>query len=122
MRSKVMFDLLSLSVGIALLAKDEEFIEELSGLAAAGKEKAGELYDEFTGDEHGELFSGVLAQASVLRDDLKNKMEQTAKTVYSALHIAHTDEIAKLSGEIEALKAALARTEATLNEIQQKNG
>lgn len=99
------------------MAKDEEFIENVSELARAGKKKAGELMGEFTDNaEHSEelLIEKLMQKAHQAKEELEKKVEEIAGSVYSKMHIAHTDETNRLSKEIEQLKTELMQAEARI--------
>ena len=120
MRAKTIADLLSLSVNLYLLSKDEEFLKDLAGLTAKGRQKTEQIYDALTGTGDGEeLMEDFLAHVAVIKERIAQKADDMAKVVYEKIHIAHSSEIARLTSEIETLRAALARTEERLNELQQ---
>lgn len=104
-----------------MMAKDEEFIENVSELARAGKKKAGELMDEFTDNaEHSEelLIEKLMQKAHQAKEELEKKVEEIAASVYSKMHIAHTDETNRLSQEIEKLKKELMQAEARIVHLE----
>ncbi len=122
MRAKSITDLLSLSVNLYLLSKDEEFMKELRDLAEEGKEKTGQLYDVLTGSKEGdEVIEELLEHIAQLKKNIAGKADEIAKAVYEKIHVAHSSEISRLMHEIEALKSAAAHMEARLNELQQKS-
>src|ERR1044072_188846 len=115
MRAKSITDLLSLSVNLYLLSKDEEFMKELQGLAEQGKEKTGRLYNVLTGSEEGEeVIDELLEHIALLKKNIAGKADEMVKAVYEKIHIAHSSEISRLMHEIETLKSAAAHMEARL--------
>jgi polyhydroxyalkanoate synthesis regulator phasin len=122
MRAKTITDLLSLSVNLYLLSKDEKFLEELADLKAKGKQKAEDLYNVMTGTEEGEhVIDDFLEEARKMKAKMEERADEIAKIIYEKMHIAHADEINRLTGEIDALKATIAQMEERLNQFQQKN-
>lgn len=123
MRAKAIVDLLSLSVSLYMLSKDEEFLKSAAELTAKGKQKAGELYESLT-DQSGEheLIGEIVQKAARLKEKLGHKVDEAAKTIYDKMHIAHTNEIRKLTDEIADLRTELALTEAKVINLQQAKG
>mgnify|MGYP001565357576 CR=1 FL=1 len=76
-------------------------------------------------DEEGEegeetLIQKFLLGAQKAKEDLEKKIEETAVKVYGKMHIAHTDDVKKLSGEIERLKRELSLAEARIVHLEPK--
>jgi hypothetical protein len=109
MRAKAIVDLLSLSVSLYMLSRDEEFLKSAAELAAKGKHKAEELCESLT-DEAGEhaLIAEIVQKAGRLKEKMAHKVDDAAKVVYEKMHVAHTNEIKKLSDEIETLRTELS--------------
>jgi len=121
MRAKTWIELLSLSTSLYMMAKDEEFIANVSELARAGKKKADELMNDFTDNaEHSEelLVEKLLQKVHQAKEELEKKVEEIAAGVYSKMHIAHTDETTRLSDEIEKLKIELMMAEARIVHLE----
>jgi hypothetical protein len=120
MRTKTIVDLLSLSVNLYMLSKDEDFLRKAAEVTAKGKQKAGELLDVFTGeDEDGEQFiQRILDNAGRMKQELEEKMDEVAVAVYSKMHIVHTNEIKKMAGELERLRTEVALAEARIVNLE----
>lgn len=122
MRAKTITDLLSLSVNLYLLSKDEDFLQELAGLKEKGKQKAEEIYNAMTGTEEGDkVIDEFMERARQMKADMAERADEIAKIIYEKMHLAHTSEISRLTAEIDELKAVLAQMEERLNQFQQKN-
>jgi len=125
MRAKTIIDLLSLSVSLYMLSKDHDFLKKSAEETAESKKKAEEHYEGDAADEpenEDEFLSGILHNATRLKEGLERRMDEVAAAVYEKMHIAHTNEIRKLSEEIAALRTELAITEAKVVNLQQTNG
>jgi polyhydroxyalkanoate synthesis regulator phasin len=121
MRAKTLIELLTLSTNLYMISKDEEFMETLTEMIKKGKKKAEDLVDEFTEKaEEEKLIQKLLQKARKAKADLEKKIEETAADVYRKMHIAHTDEVKKLSDEIEALKRELSLAEARIVNLEPK--
>lgn len=121
MRAKTLIGLLTLSTNLYMISKDEEFMKNLAEMLSKGKKKAGDLIDEFSGeDEEGEekLLQKLFHKAREAREQLERKIEETAVTVYAKMHIAHADEVKGLSAEVERLKRELSLMEARLVHLE----
>lgn len=123
MRAKTIVDLLSLSVSLYMLSKEHDFLKKSAERTAESKNNAEEDYDAEGIDDHESTFvSGILQNAALMKEGLEQKLNEVASKVYEKMHIAHTDEIRKLSEEIDLLRTELALTEAKVVNLQQKNG
>lgn len=123
MRPKTLIELLTLSTNLYMISKDEEFMQNFSEMMKKGKKKAEDLFDEFSDEgEEGEerLFQKFMHKAQKAKEELEKKIEETAVKVYGKMHIAHTDEIKKLSDEIERLKREMAMAEARIVNLEPK--
>lgn len=122
MRSKTLIELLTLSTNLYMISKDEEFMKNLNEMMKKGKKKAEDIIEGFYEGEDEEGADGLLQKlvdkTRQAREDLEKKIEEAAVRVYEKMHIAHTDEIKKLSAEIEKLKRELALTEARIVHLE----
>jgi polyhydroxyalkanoate synthesis regulator phasin len=124
MRAKSLIELLTLSTNLYMISKDEEFMQNLSEMMKKGKKKAEDIFDEFSGeDEEGEdtLIQKFLQKAKKAKEELEQKIEDTAAKVYQKMHIAHADELKKLAEEVDRLKRELALAESRIVNLEPKN-
>ncbi len=125
MRAKTLVELLTLSTNLYMISRDEKFMEALAEMVKKGKKKSADIINEFSDDgEEGEepLIQKFLEGARKAKEELEKKIEETAVKVYGKIHIAHTDDIKKLSGEIERLKRELSLAEARIVHLEPKAG
>ncbi len=117
MRAKTIIELASLSATLYSIAKDKEFFERLHSMAEKGKEFVDEFSEE---DEEGEtqIIQKLIEKAGQAKEEIEKKMEEVAIAVYGKMHIAHTDEIAKLEEQIKALHTALSLAEARIVNLE----
>lgn len=121
MRAKTWIELLSLSSSLYMLAKDEEFLENVSELAKKGKKKVSDLVDDFAQDsQHTEevLVAKIMEKAKQAKEELEHKVSEIAASVYEKMHIANTAETTRLSLEIEKLKTELMLAEARIVHLE----
>ena len=77
--------------------------------------------DEFSEeDEEGEtqMIQKLIEKAGQAKEEIEKKMEEVAISVYGKMHIAHTDEIAKLQEQINELHTALFLAEARIVNLE----
>ena len=123
MKAKTLVELLTLSTNLYMISKDEEFMENFSEMTKKGKKKVNDLIDEFSdGQEDSEekLIHKFLHKAKQAKEELEKRIEEVASKVYEKMHIAHTDEVKRLSTEIETLKRELALAEARILHLEEK--
>ncbi len=117
MRAKTFIELMSLSATLYTIAKDKEFFERLGNMAEKGKDFVDEFSEE---DEEGEthMIQKLIEKAGQAKEEIEKKMEEVAVSVYSKMHIAHTDEIAKLEEQINNLRTEFALAEARIVSLE----
>ena len=123
MRVKSLIELLTVSTNLYMISKDEEFMQNLSEMIQKGKKKAEDIIDEFSDEsEEGEekLIQKLLHKVQKAKVELDKKIEETAAKVYEKMHIAHADELKKLSEEVDRLKRELSLTEARVVNLESK--
>ena len=123
MKAKTLVELLTLSTNLYMISKDEEFMKNLSEMTEKGKKKVSDFIDNFSEEgEDGEdkLVQKVLHKAKQAKEELEKKIEEIAVKIYDKMHIAHTDEIKKLSEEIERVKRELALAETKILNLEQR--
>lgn len=123
MRVKSLIELLTVSTNLYMISKDEEFMQNLSEMIQKGKKKAEDIIDEFSDeDEEGEekLIQKLLHKVQKAKVELDRKIEEAAIKVYEKMHIAHADEVKRLSDEVDHLKRELSLTEARVVNLESK--
>ena len=123
MKAKSILELLTLSTNLYMISQDEEFMENLSEMMKKGKQKVDGFMDDFTdeGEESREkLIQRFLHRAKKTKEELEQKMGEVAERVYSKMHIAHADEVKKLSDEIVRVRRDLALAEARISDLEPK--
>lgn len=120
MRAKNIVDLLTLSVSLYMLSKDEEFLKDAAELTAKGKQKATELFDTVTNIEGEEIIGQIREHASKIKDEMITRANEIAINVYNKMHIAHTDDIKKISDELSVMKTELALAEARIVNLESR--
>ena len=123
MKAKNLIELFTLSTNLYMISKDEEFVKKFSEMMRKGKNKVHELIDDFSEqDEESEerLIQKFLHKAKKAKEELEQKIAEVAEKVYTKMHIAHADEVKKLSDEIDRVKRELALAEARIVNLEQK--
>ena len=118
MRAKTLIELLTLSTNLYMISKDEEFMENLSEMTKKGKQKIEDLLGDFTeeGDNNDDkLIQKLLHKTKQVKEDMEKMIEDSAVKIYKTMHIAHTEEVQKLSDQIELLKRQLDHAEERIN-------
>ena len=117
MRAKTLIEVLSLSTNLYMIAKDQEFLDNLSEMTKKGKKKLEDLLDDFgskEGDDEETLLNRFLDKVKQAREELNNKMEEAAIRVYKKLQITHTDELQKVLTRIDSLEKQINLLESRL--------
>jgi polyhydroxyalkanoate synthesis regulator phasin len=124
MKAKNLLQLLTLSTNLYMISKDEEFMENLSEMMKKGKEKVNDLIEGFANEgeaDHEQLIQKFLHKAKKAKEELERKMSEVAEKVYEKMHIAHSDEVKRLSDEIASIKKELALAEARIVNLEPKS-
>lgn len=122
MIAKTLLELFTLSTNLYMISKDEEAMKELMEIKNEVRNKTAALIDSLAGedDQTREIISKVLQKALQAKEELEKRADELARNIYHKMHIAHTDEIKKLSDEISKLKNELMLAEAKLINLEQK--
>jgi polyhydroxyalkanoate synthesis regulator phasin len=125
MRAKSFIELLTLSTNLYMISKDDEFMQNLSEMLRKGKKKAEDIIEDFSGEgEEGEeqLIQKLLHKAQKAKIELEQKIEEAAIKVYEKMHIAHADEVKRISDEVVRLKREFALAEARIVNLEPSKG
>ena len=123
MKAKTLVELLSLSATLYTIGKDEDFFHRLEEMAVKGKQKIGDLIEDFSDEgEDGEskLIAKLIHKAKQAKEELENRMEETAVKVYRKMNIAHADDLKSVLHKIEIMEKKLNLFEAQLADYSQK--
>lgn len=118
MRAKNIVDLLTLSLGLYKLSKDEEFLKEAMELTAEAKQRASDMLDTVSGKNTEEIVAQLLEESGRLKAELLEKVHEVMLQVYNRIHIANTDELKKLTDELEKVKTELALAESRIVHLE----
>lgn len=118
MRAKRISNLLSLSLQLYLLSKDEKFREDVGKLTAVLKRKATKMFESMDSEKQ-ETLCAVVNKASEMKEALQEKLDEAVVALYGKMNIAHTTEIDELASQIDDLKSQLTASEERLSRLEE---
>lgn len=123
MRTKTIIELLTLSSGLYVLAKDHNLFEKIADMSEKGKHQFNQLAKEDVLDAEGnevEFIDKFILKANQAKEELEEKIEELIVKLYKKINVAHTDEITALHLKLEKSEDKIALLEARLNHLEAK--
>ena len=123
MKAKTLVELAAISSTLYTISKDQELLDKLNQWAEKGKEKINAFVKEKEVDGNGkemDFLEKLASRIETSRHDLEERVGELVKSSYERMRITHTDEIEKISRQMEALKKELALVHNKLNKQEKK--
>ncbi len=123
MKAKTILELLTLSSGLYLYAKDTELMDRIKKMSDKGKASLNKVVSETQLDDDGnelELIDKIILKTSQFKEELEHKVDELVIEFYKKVNIAHLDEIKVLNEKLEQSDMAMALLEARLNKLETK--
>ena len=123
MKAKTLVELAAISSTLYTISKDQELLDKLNQWAEKGKEKINAFVKEKEVDENGkemDFLEKLASRIETSRHDLEERVGELVKSSYERMRITHTDEIEKISRQMDALKKELALVHTKLNKQEKK--
>jgi polyhydroxyalkanoate synthesis regulator phasin len=123
MKARTLVELAAISSTLYTISKDQELLDKLNQWADKGKEKINAFVKEKVVDENGkemDFLEKLASRIETSRHDMEERVGDLVKTSYERMRIAHSDEIEKLSHQLDTLKKELAIVHSKLNKQEKK--
>jgi hypothetical protein len=123
MKARTLVELAAISSTLYTISKDQELLDKLNQWADKGKEKINAFVKEKVVDEKGkemDFLEKLASRIETSRHDMEERVGDLVKTSYERMRIAHSDEIEKLSHQLDTLKKELAIVHSKLNKQEEK--
>jgi polyhydroxyalkanoate synthesis regulator phasin len=120
MNTKRFSSLVSLSVQLYLLSRDERFRADVAKLITILRQKARKVVENMDTDKQ-EAVHEAYHRISEIATALENKMKKAVSDLYEKLHIANTTDVNNLSAELSELTRDLHTLEDRLTKLEREN-
>lgn len=118
MKAKTLIELLTLSTNLFMISKDEKFMTAVSEMTEKAKEKAGNLIEEFSGEDEDNLWQKISVKAAQAKEELDHKIEEMVIKTYEKMKIAHANDLKAMEVVISKLKTDLQTAEARISDLE----
>ena len=118
MKPKTILELMTLSTNLYMISKDRQLLDKFSEMGTKGKEKLSEFMEGFESDDGQNLSEKIMEKATQAKEELEQRIGEMVVKLYDKMNIAHTEQIEKLTKQIESLKDELVLAEARIIKLE----
>ncbi len=119
MNTKRLSSLVSLSLQLYLLSRDERVRADVVKLIATLKQKARKVVESMDADKQEAVYE-TFHRLSEITAALEQRMKEAVGDLYDKLHIANTTDVNNMSEELSELTRDLATLEERLSKLEQE--